>query len=89
MNDQIVFESDTYTITKKGGDKTGTIDAPYALIDIGIAGLEDPTMPQIFSTKEEHTMVLDLLIQRLLQVKQSYQPPIEPPEPPKPAILLK
>lgn len=72
MTEQIVYQNETYTITKKGGEKSGTIDAPYAILDIGLSGLESPEMPHLFAHKKDHDIFIQSAIERLQAIKDKY-----------------
>lgn len=69
--DEYVYTDDEYEIIKKGGEITGTIDSPYALMHIALGGLESDEMPQLFH-KDDFVQIVDNWINKLQKIKENY-----------------
>lgn len=68
---QLVYKDDLYKITKKGGEDTGTIDAPFDLLDIALRGFENEEMP-VLLYKKDFCEIMDKAIHRIQQLKEKY-----------------
>jgi hypothetical protein len=70
-NDVLVYVDDDYVIYKKDGNATGTVEAPFALLDIAINGFESDENVMLFY-KKDFEEIINGQIERLKKIVSDY-----------------
>lgn len=70
-DDILAYVDDDFIIHKKYGQVTGTLDVPYALLDIAINGLESKERTLLFR-KKDFVEIINGQIDRLKKICEKY-----------------